>query len=184
MLDLLKKGERNAFDEIYERYWERLFYYAVKKVGDREEAEDLIQDLFVSVWVKRNDFLINSSLNAYLFAALKHRIINFYKANQVKRKHLDSLRYTLNDLDHSMGNMLIYNETESRLEDGLNKLSPKLKLIFTLSRKENLSLDEISQKTAVPKQSVKNQISKALKILRAHLNHGYFWVVIFLFPPN
>ncbi|WP_280527409.1 RNA polymerase sigma-70 factor [Cyclobacterium qasimii] len=177
---LLKKGDRDAFNCIYGRYWKELFLCAIKKLGEKEEAEDLIQDLFVSIWMKRNDFEIKSSLKAYLFTALKYKIINHFEHKTVRRKHLESLKDELEALEDATSNALVAEEVEKSIEIGVNKLSPKVKLVYQLSREENLSLDEIAEKLAVSKQTVKNQISKALKILKAHLNHGYFWFLIWM----
>ena len=177
---LFKTGDRDAFNHIYERHWKELFLCALKKLGEKEEAEDLIQDLFVSIWLKRNDFEINSSLKAYLFTALKYKIINHFEYKTVRRKHLESLKVELKAFEDATSNALVAEEVEKSIEVGVNSLSPKVKLVYQLSREENLSLDEISEKLAVSKQTVKNQISKALKILKAHLNHGYFWVFIWM----
>ncbi|GEO23044.1 DNA-directed RNA polymerase sigma-70 factor [Cyclobacterium qasimii] len=157
-----------------------MFLCAIKKLGEKEEAEDLIQDLFVSIWMKRNDFEIKSSLKAYLFTALKYKIINHFEHKTVRRKHLESLKDELEALEDATSNALVAEEVEKSIEIGVNKLSPKVKLVYQLSREENLSLDEIAEKLAVSKQTVKNQISKALKILKAHLNHGYFWFLIWM----
>ena len=178
---LLKKGDRDAFNCIYEKYWEGLFLCALKKLDEKEEAEDLIQDLFVSIWMKREDYEINSSLKAYLFTALKYKIINHFEFKRVRRKHMATLKVAFDELDNGTSNKILADEVERRLEGGVNKLSPKVKLVYQLSREENLSLDEIAEKLTVSKQTVKNQISKALKVLKAHLNHGYFfdWVLYF-----
>jgi RNA polymerase sigma-70 factor (ECF subfamily) len=178
-LVLFKKGDRYAFNCIYEKYWEGLFLCALKKLGEKEEAEDLIQDLFVSIWMKREDFEINSSLKAYLFIALKYKIINHFEFKRVRRKHMATLKEAFDELDNGTSNKILAAEVERRLEGGVNKLSPKVKLVYQLSREQNLSLDEIAEKLAVSKQTVKNQISKALKALKAHLNHGYFWIGFF-----
>ncbi len=181
LLILLKKGDRDAFNCIYNRYWKGLFFCALKKLGEKEEAEDLIQDLFVSIWTKREDFEISSSLKAYLFTALKYKIINHFEFKKVRRKHLATLKDAFSELDNGTSNTLLAEEVEKRVEVGINKLSPKVKLVYQLSRDENLSLDEIAERLEVSKQTVKNQISKALKVLKAHLNHSYLWIIFATF---
>ncbi|WP_143156077.1 RNA polymerase sigma factor [Cyclobacterium lianum] len=174
---LLKKGDRDAFNCIYGRYWEELFFCALKKLGDKQEAEDIIQDLFVSIWMKRADFEITSSLRSYLFTALKYKIINCFESKKVRRNHLASLKHAFDELDCATENNLHIAEVEKRVEMGINKLSPKVKLVYQLSRNEHMSLDEIAEKLEVSKQTVKNQISKALKVIKAHLIHNCFWLI-------
>lgn len=177
LIILFKKGDREAFNCIYKRYWEKLFFCALKKLGEKEEAEDIIQDLFVSIWVKKEEFQINSSLKSYLFTALKYKIINHFESKKVRKKHLATLKNAFDELDFHTENSLQTAEVERRIEVGVNKLSPKVKLVYQLSRNENLSLDEIAEKLEVSKQTVKNQISKALKVLKAHLTHSWVWLI-------
>lgn len=131
--------------------------------------------------MKRKDFEINSSLKAYLFTALKYKIINHFERETVRRKHFESLKRAFNTFEDTTSNSMIAGEIEKSIEIGVNKLSPRVKLVYQLSRDENMSLDEIADRLAISKQTVKNQISKALKILKTHLNHGYFWLLIWVF---
>lgn len=171
LVTLIRQSDREAFNEIYERYWLKLYKVAFEKIKSSDEAEDLVQDLFVSIWMKRETLVIQISLNAYLFAAIKYRIINHISANIVKRDYLHSLNKAIMDYDNATSDSLTFKDTEQWINFGINKLSPKVREVFNLSRQENLSIKEIATKLDVSDQTVKNQISKALKVLRVHLNN-------------
>ena len=166
----MKAGHRHAFNEIYERYWFRLYASAVKRLISRDDAKDLVQDLFCSIWIKRDSLVISTSLSSYLFAAIKYRVINHIESNITKESYLSSLDRAVVDYDNSVNESIIVRDLEACLESGINTLSPNVKKVFELSRKEHLSVREISEKLHISDQTVKNQISKALKVLRVHLS--------------
>jgi RNA polymerase sigma-70 factor (family 1) len=167
---LIRAGRRDAFNEIYDRYWLKIFTAAVKRVRSRDDAKDLVQDLFFTLWTKRESLVVNTSLSAYLFTAIKYKVINYIESNIVKENYLRSLDAVLIDYDNSANEAIMSRDLEEFLDDRINDLSPKVKEVFQLSRNENLSIKEIAERLHLSDQTVKNQISKALKILRVHLS--------------
>lgn len=180
MVTLLKEGDRFAFEEIYERYWFKLYLTAVKRVKSDENAKDLVQDLFISLWLRKETLTINTSLSSYLFAAIKYKIINYVEANIVKNNYLSSLEKEAIDYDNSTNESIIYNDLEQFIESGISHLSPRVKVIFELSRKEKLSVNEIAQKLDISEQTVKNQISKAIRTLRLYLSNTSAIYLLFI----
>jgi RNA polymerase sigma-70 factor, Bacteroides expansion family 1 len=169
LIALMKQGRREAFNEIYGRYWLKLYIAAVKRLRSKDDAKDIVQDLFISLWTKRETLIINSSLSCYLFTAIKYKVINHIQSNIVKRNYLDSLNDALRDYDNSTHEIISKNDLEVFINSKVEHLSPKVKEVFELSRKENLSINEIAEKLHTSDQTVKNQLSKALKILKIHL---------------
>src|SRR5580704_6235971 len=86
LVRLMGAGDREAFAEIYRRYWDRLFYWGSKRLGDLGEAENQVQDVFVDLWRRRERLEIRGELNHYLAVALKYRIIN-YQARKYRADH-------------------------------------------------------------------------------------------------
>ena len=169
LIALMKQGRREAFNEIYERYWFKLYIAAFKRLKSRDDAKDIVQDLFISFWIKRDTLVINSSLSSYLFAAIKYKVINHIQSNIVKRNYLDSLNEAAVDYDNSTHEIISKNDLEVFINSKVAHLSPKVKEVFELSRKDTLSISEIAEKLHTSDQTVKNQLSKALKILKIHL---------------
>lgn len=166
----MRRGSRSAFNEIYDRFWHKLFLVAVKKAKSADDAKDIVQDLFCSLWMKRDSLIIKVSLSSYLFTALKYKVINHIEFNVVKGHYLKSLNTALLDFDNSTDDAIIKRDLEQCLDAGIDRLSPKVKEVFELSRKEDLTINQIAEKLQLSEQTVKNQISKALKILRLHLS--------------
>jgi len=169
LIALMKQGRREAFNEIYERYWLKLYLAAFRRLKSRDDAKDIIQDFFISFWMKRDTLNISSSLSSYLFAAIKYKVINHIQSNIVKRNYLNSLNGPLLDYDNSTNDFIAKNDLEGFIDLKVAHLSPKVKEVFELSRKENLSIHEIAERLHTSDQTVKNQLSTALKILKIHL---------------
>jgi RNA polymerase sigma-70 factor (family 1) len=166
LLEALKAGDQRAFDEIYRHYAPDLFMRAYHKTGVKEICEDIIQDIFAGLWMRREEIEIRQSLGAYLQAILENKIIDYYRKACTHLKHIDQLVTLFDRAEPSPIDKLAYKEQESALQVYIGGLSERMRDIFMLSRYEQLPSEEISRRLNLSNQTVRNQISKALKILR------------------
>jgi RNA polymerase sigma-70 factor (family 1) len=166
LVHLLKQGDREAFTEIYKRYAESLAGFAASKLYSLEDARDVLHDLFVKLWEDRGSLSISGGLQSYLFAAIRYRIIDKIRRN-VTRQNYDALLQSL-DERYSPGieQQLEAKELQHLVDRSLESLSPKTKEIYLLSRNEHCTVAEIAQKLNLSEQTVKNQLTIALKHLR------------------
>jgi RNA polymerase sigma-70 factor (family 1) len=169
LLTLLREGDQRAFDEIYHRYARELLAKAYQKTGVREICEDILQDIFTNVWARREQLNIKGSLGAYLHGMLDNKVIDYYRKACTHLRHIDQLAALLDQPELSPIEKMTWKEQESTLNTYISDLSEKMRNIFILSRYEQLSTEEISQRLRLSNQTVRNQISKALKILRTKL---------------
>lgn len=166
---LLNKGDQLAFAQIYDRYKFILHAHAVNKLRDREEARDIIQEVFTYLWSKRDVINVSENLSGYLYGSVRHAILNKITRKQVQEKYLDSLKeFAAQDsvlTDHRV------RETQLRMliEQEIKMLPPKMRTVFELSRKEHLSHREIAWKLEISEQTVSKQITNALRILKLKL---------------
>jgi RNA polymerase sigma-70 factor (ECF subfamily) len=180
LLELLKDDDRKAFECLYRKYWSRLYDTAYKRLKSREAVEEIIQDLFTTLWCKRETIQITHSFSTYIFASLKYRIINYIRLEIVKNKYIHSVKHTQLSYDYAVEESVSYNELNTALESTINDLPERCRLVFNLSRKENLSFKEIAAELNISINTVEKQIGKALKILRANLK-DYVPTFAFLF---
>jgi RNA polymerase sigma-70 factor (ECF subfamily) len=169
LLVLLCEDNKEAFDLIYSRYWEQLFVYVAKIVTDSDNAKDIVQEVFVSLWYRRMDLGGINSLRAYLFTAARYRGLTYIKDNIYKDKYLTSLKQFFDEDCESTSQQLEASELSSWIDDEIESLPPKMKEVFILSRKENLSHKLISEKLMISDKTVKKQINNVLKHLRVKL---------------
>lgn len=168
LLSLLRDGDSMAFNTIYDRYSRPLYLYILSKTDRGETSKDVLQDLFCTLWEKRAALDIHQSLRSYLYQSVRHKIIDLYRKDNTYRKYLQQLIEHFDAQPHNISETYDYKAKATEVFDAINRLPEKMKEIFMLSRFENLSIEQIACRLDLSQQTVKNQISKALKILRSH----------------
>ena len=167
---LLKKGDQQAFAEIYNRYAERLAGFAASKLYNLDDARDILHDMFVKLWEGREQLNITSTLQSYLFAIMRHRIIDKIRKN-ITREDYAAMAQSLSTVyDAGIEKQVEANELKQTIDKSLDQLSPRIKEIYKLSREEGLNNHEIAERLNLSEQTVKNQLSAALKHLRGSLS--------------
>jgi RNA polymerase sigma-70 factor, ECF subfamily len=169
LLSGLKNKDKMVFDFVFNFYYSGLCSFALQYTKNAQQAEDLVQDFFVSLWINASKIEIKNSLKAYFFSSVKNRCLDFEKHKKVVQKH--QLFFNINQSDAEPATENLYAETELRsiLENGLSKLQPRCREIFELSRKKGMSNQEIADQLQLSKRTIELQISTALKTLRSEL---------------
>lgn len=167
LVKLLRVGEQDAFEEIYRRYWQKLLRSAQFKIRSKETIEEILQDLFISLWEKREKVLIEN-LEAYLNTSLRYLIINQIKKQILQEKFIE---YSLkrNELTDDVDESVAFNELSVAIEKAIEQLPEKTQQIFRLNRLEYKSVKEIAVLLETPERTVEYHITQALKALRIHL---------------
>ena len=162
----LKAGDPAAFTAIYENYSERLTGFASSKLFNLNDTRDIIHDIFVKLWEDRVNLRIERNLEAYLFAMVRHRVIDKIRKN-ISHERYAAMLSTLEVSQHpDVEHKIAVDELDKKFRKSVDELSPRVKEIFLLSRNEELSIQEIALKLNLSEQTVKNQITYALKHLR------------------
>ena len=168
LIKLLKVSDENAFREIYLRYWKSLYVAALKKVQVKETAEEIVQNVIISVWHKRAASNIQH-LQSYLNTAIKYQVINHLKAKICREKKHHELVARQLQSENTGENVLIINELSLAIDRAIKMLPEKTGLVFKLNRLENHSVKEISAHMNISEKAVEYHITKSLKIMRGHL---------------
>lgn len=166
LIDRLKQGEEAAYEFLFKEYYQILTVFANKYVKDFETAKEIVQDLFVHLYEKRDKLNIKSSLKSYLFRSTHNRSLNYINAEKIRNKYVEHVKFTSNNTDNSIENEVNKTELEHALYKAIGDLPPKCQTIFKLNRFEGFSNKEIAEKLSLSKRTIETQISKALKILR------------------
>jgi RNA polymerase sigma-70 factor (ECF subfamily) len=166
--DLLKTSTEKAFERIYELYYESLCNVSYKLVLDKDSAEDVVQEVLLEFYNKRNEINITSSIFAYLKRAVYNRSLNFIKQNSKNTDGEDALIDISTGL-RSVEENMISDEGLTNINRIVETLPEKCRYVFALSRYEEKSYAEIAEIMDISVKTVENQISKALKVLREAL---------------
>ncbi|WP_158800365.1 RNA polymerase sigma factor [Pedobacter sp. L105] len=175
---LLKDNDYIAYTEIYNRYSGVLYSHAYNKLRNREEAKDILQELFTSIWNNRLVLEFNTSFSGYLYTAIRNRILNHFAKKKNEEKYMVSIQETIKHTQSITDHLIRQKQLAAIIESEIDALPPKMREIFLMSRKLNLSHREIGEKLGIAESTVKKQINNALRVLRARL--GLFSFLIFL----
>jgi len=169
LLDLVKEDDKKAFEEIYSRYWDFLTQLASKHLQSKQKAEDIVQEIFISFYNRRDTFELSVSLRAYLSQALKFKIMNEFRSRVVRDTYTKHMRYTYSYSTHTIHHICETKELAYNIDRSINLLPEKCKQAFLLSRSEDLSYKDISGQLNISVSTVEKHISKALKFLKTNL---------------
>ncbi|MEO8582249.1 MAG: RNA polymerase sigma-70 factor [Flavitalea sp.] len=167
---LLKNSDEKAFETLYERYWQKLFVVAAKRLESASEAEEIVQDIFFNIWKLRFELNIEKSVAAYLSASVRFQVFN----GLAKRKRLRSFSLTIADRYPSCDNAMVNNtrmaELIELLQQTVEKLPQQCKLVYRLSREQGYNRKEIAETLHLSEKTVANHLTRALGILRTVLH--------------
>lgn len=170
LLEQIQKDDRGAFTELYNRYWDKLFITAMHRLDDEHEAEEVVQEVFLSLWQRRRSVQLTHSINTYLSVAVKYRIINHLDKQYRKKRHIDHLAISAPLQEDSTNTWLSEKELRQQLEHSINKLPEKCRIVFLLSREEQKTNAEIAAELNIAEKTVEAHMTKALSTLRQSLN--------------
>src|SRR5690554_312784 len=135
LVEKLRKGDHEAFDAVFGKYGNRLFGFALKYLRSKEEAEGLVQDVFLKVWENRKKLKKDTSLKSYLFTIAYHNICKFFRKKQLQGKLREKIGLG-SDISVNTQEQIDYDFTLEQLEQLIEQLPPKQRAIFEKSRKE------------------------------------------------
>ncbi len=180
LLEAIREGNETAFEMIFKEYYQALCRYAHSFLQDREEAEEVVQASFLGIWEKRTSLFITTSLKAYLYQSIRNRCLNVIKHGKVKQAHAQQEVYMRVNHAESTSDTVLSNELEKKIYAAMQVLPEQCRLVFKLSRFEELKYQEIADQLNISVKTVENQIGKALKLMREELR-DYLPIILLLF---
>ncbi len=174
----LKKGNIDAFEHLYKLYSLRLFHFGMKYLKSEIEAEGLVQDVFTKVWEKRSSLKTELSFKSYIFTIA----FNFIKKSFIKKSQLREYLQTekgREEIDLGTTNQIEYHSLVDYLNTLVIQLPEKRRKIFIKSRIDNLTVKEIAKQMGISPKTVENQLSSAIKFIRANWQHNSLSAFLF-----
>lgn len=178
----IRQGNERVYETVFRKHYQALCNYACGILKDMDDAEEVVQSIFLKLWEQRESIEINISLNAYLYRAVHNTCLNRLKHLKIQETYRQYIGNYLEDTFDSATDIMDKNELENRISVALEKLPEQCRLIFKMSRFEELKYQEIADKLGLSIKTIENQIGKALKIMRIELVD--YLPVMFLFMLN
>ena len=168
ILALLSKDAETAIELIFRQHYRFLCKRIHRVIPDAQIAEDLAQEVFYELWKKRGAIKIKTSLKAYLLRAARNKALNYIRDQKIDFRNAPPKEH-LASHNHSAIQQLAATELQSEIDRAIDSLPERCRLVFVLSRFEEMSYQQIADQLEISIKTVENQISKALKTLRAAL---------------
>jgi len=168
ILQQIREGDDESFRKIFHAYYEGLCQYAFTLLRDMDDAEDIVQSVFLKIWEKHQTLIITHTIKSYLYKAVYHQCVNQFEHRVVRTKfHEHTTAEKSQDVQHPE---VFPNELEERIIAAINTLPKQCRTIFVMSRYQEMKYAEIAKVLDLSVNTIENQISKALRILREHFH--------------
>lgn len=154
---------------LFRTYYQPLCNYAYTFLQDRQDAEEIVQSTFLMVWEKKNELAIRTSVKPYLYAMVRNACLNALKHEKIKQRHAGEELATAERSYDSVAHIVATNELEFRIKEAIDELPEQCRMVFKLSRFEELKYSEIAEQLGISIKTVENHMGKALKIMRDRL---------------
>ena len=180
-LELLRTASKQSFEVLYHRYSGKLYNFVMKvSKGDSYIAEELVQRTFIKVWETREYVNPDKSFISYLCTIAKNMLLNEYEHQTIQFIYEEYIKVKTNENDDSTEKEVDKNLLEEYIDKLAEKLPPKRKEIFILSRKEGLSNKEIAKQLNISESTIETQLTKALSFMKSQLKQHYDRILVIL----
>jgi RNA polymerase sigma-70 factor (family 1) len=178
---LIRQGDKNAFEHAFRTWYKALCLYAMPIIRDKDEAEEVVQNVFYTIWAKRTGIDVTGPLKSYLYRAVHNECLNRLKHQKVKAAYAEDFR-SVNRTAAVPAETLENKELGRQISEALESLPEQCGLVFRMNRFEHLKYSEIASRLNISVKTVESHMGKALKILRTKLSdyvHLLLWLIIF-----
>lgn len=165
----LRNGDKQALDEIYKFFYPKLYVFAKSFLKVEDDVNDILQDVFVKLWLNREKIGKVETFNSYLFTIAKNAIVSYFREKSKDQKFEARVKEILVSAENEYNDELEYKDLKQNLESIIDQLPDKRKQIFKLSREEGLSNKEIAEKLDISVKTVEDHMRHALQFIRKHL---------------
>lgn len=177
---LIHTNVQDTFDQIYLKYYSRMYRFAKQYVLFDEDAENIVQDVFLLLWEKREVLQIETSISSYLFSLVKNRSLNYLRHKTIADEYKQELEAKLSSLEMLNDSFSTDEDIENILTSAIEKLPERCREIFLKSRMEGKKYREIAEEMKLSVNTIENQMAIALKKLRTELK-DYLPLLLFFF---
>ncbi|WP_303919005.1 RNA polymerase sigma factor [Draconibacterium sediminis] len=173
-------GDKTAINDLYAEYSPRLYRFAMAYLKSESEVLDIVQEVFVNVWMNRNKLKKDSNLDAYLFTVAKNTIVSVFRKKLSEKDYLEHLKNKsiTNSIDTE--SQFNYNQLSDKLNDLIEQLPPQRKKIYQLSKEQGLANKTIATELGISIKTVEDHLSKASKFIKKNLTEYGFLALLFI----
>jgi len=168
-IEKLKKGDTAAFSALFLAYYQHFVRYACRITGNKDVAEEIVQEAFVKLWEARETLLVQVSLKPYMLKSIQNRCIDWHRHNKIRQNVNAIIKEEAILTNYDTDNYILKSELESKLNTALSMLPEEVEEAYRMNRFEGLKYHEIAQKLNVSVRTIEVRVGRALHLLREYL---------------
>ncbi len=177
----VKSGEKEAYQALFERYAPKIYHFALSYLKSTADSEELVQDVFLKVWEKRDILDATLNIKAFIFKIAINTIYDFIRRKNIENAFQEFSKANYSTDSNNTWDTIIFEEMQTRINSLVAQMPEQRKKIFKLSKNKGLSNDEIAQELNLSKRTVENQLYRALLFLKEHLRNQSAIALLFFF---
>jgi RNA polymerase sigma-70 factor (ECF subfamily) len=180
-------GSYNAFTSLYHLYAPQLYAYVFSLTGSKSITDDIVQEAFIKIWVKREEIRTDLSFKSYLFTIAKNQLLNEFRRQMKNPVFSDYISLQFIEeigAESQIEQAIDFDEFNRRLQQAKQKISPRQAQIFEMNKEEGMSVEEIATQLNIKEQVVRNQLSVALRTIRGEMGRFRLLFVLFFMNNN
>ena len=177
----VKTGEKNAYQELFERYSPRIYQFSLSYLKNKSDAEELVQDVFLKIWEKRETLDQSKNIESFIFKVAVNTIYDFIRHKNIENAFNDFARANFETDSNNTWHTVIFDEMTANLKELVAKLPEQQQKIFQLSKEEGLASEEIAEKLNLSKRTVENHLYRAVSFLKENFRRDSFISVLFFY---
>ncbi len=177
----LKKDDKSAVDDLFKYYYPRLYRFSVSILKIENDIDDILQEVFVKIWLNRQKINNAETFNSYIFTITKNEVLNLIRSKQKDQSFRDELYLRSVAEEYHTPNPVEYNEIKEGIDKIVENLTEKRKQLFVLSRTEGLSNKEIAQQLNISEKTVEDHITHAIKQIKNSLKDMGIISILYLY---
>jgi len=179
LVNRLKRGDEQAFELLYRKYFRRLCAFANKYLNNYEATQEVVQDVFFTIWEKRENLDSDKPILSFLFQSTKNKSLHILEHSKVEEKYQEVIKYAYSQGEFfDAADSLLAKELEAKFGEIIESLPEQCRKVFLLSRQEGKKYREIAEELNISEKTVETHMNRALKVFRKELK-DYLSIVLF-----
>lgn len=177
----IKSGEKNAYQELFERYAPRIYQFSLSYLKNKSDSEELVQDVFLKIWEKRETLDQSKNIKAFIFKIAVNTIYDFIRRKNIESAYKEFAGSNFESQHDSTWHQVIFDEMVDNLDVLVGQMPQERQKIFRLSREDGLTNEEIALKLNLSIRTVENQLYRAISFLKKHFRTDSLLTMLFLY---
>ncbi|MBS1575854.1 MAG: RNA polymerase sigma-70 factor [Bacteroidetes bacterium] len=176
-----KPAGEELFTSLFYTYKDRLFGYVFSVSHSRYIAEEITQEIFLKLWLRRHELYFVDNTESYLFTIARNKIFNYLRKAKYDEKLVEEIKNRMNPLSNNVEEQVSIAENNRLLQEAITLLSPQRQLVYQLSRQQGLNHEQIAEEMQLSRHTVKNHLVQALRFIKTYLDNKGIFIFLFFF---